>query len=1014
MRPNYVILFLSLVVSLFARPMEALSEYNVFLIHGAGSKWGGLNCDEGYNDKGDPYPQATQDTMFGDLIPKGIKSRAAGMIKDLRPWLRDDIFEKDYGEKVYLHRSFTNPANSPRNNGNEIGKRTWVGLNKCSERRSLFEEAQEVYAGGQAVLRKIRQDSLDSYRKVPSRNILISHSMGGVASREYVQGNAYNNDVDKVITLDSPHEGTGALNLLLEMKEFDFGDRLGKAITQAVAMEAFAIATFLMGFESVSSSIALLGVVLPVWSNSVSPLIGKGILAGLGDGFDYYKDDSLTTYIDPNSGRDDGVLILKEMPYKDNLPMFRLLYGENGLTFSDPKMNFINKTGLSQFVPSGINAPISNAWTHLSDGGSVSERTYNAVASIAYGFLAGITMEEQGTALIPSWSGSGSETSVFKDSRSDVKKQSYNGNIVLHSTINDFPHEDIDLQFILDELSIPFSRVGTVIEEAAAILAVTGIAAAVLEETLFWNQPVLKALKGALLCGTGISVTSVGVGYVAIAGLVDLNYSHRVPIMPNFQKKWHGAENKFNLAVDGASSKTPYLMEDFLYEKPYINLGLFVADPALQAVDPSCYYEKSRTGNSAECEIGLYGKRDSILVSGDTIKVDGSFQKKKYNEYQQKPIEFKTGADWDKMGVKIDRWERVSGIDSNGRVSPNEVPIRHVERYEVPPITVKGYIEKYSFVVDDLMPHRLREIYMNFNFQQELVWECDVEKDPKANDACEVYKRIAGQSWPTTPLKTVPHPVEKDGRFDFNARDYFNASYNDDLSVIQKDNQNTVIVSVVNKIGLSNTQRFYYLFKATEDLLESSWPLPNVVVNKIDGFVGSASALDYQGFSIVSAKDSIFRCVTAKCDSSDSVASWHAMTSSPTAEGLRFSSSQKVDSPAEGDYLWVFNATSFNSTDNSSDSSDIYLVPFVVDTTAPKFTLTTDSYCVNPDSSVFIARVKVDGNDSLTTKNKNAADIRIMQWTLEQKNGGTYNKVSDAKLPFLYDVVSKDFAVTWD
>ncbi|OWV03220.1 MULTISPECIES: hypothetical protein [unclassified Fibrobacter] len=186
MRPNYVILFLSLVVSLFAKPMEALSEYNVFLIHGAGSKWGGLNCDEGYNDKGDPYPQAAQDTMFGDLIPKGIKSRAAGMIKDLRPWLRDDIFEKDYGEKVYLHRSFTNPANSPRNNGSEIGKRTWVGPNRCSNRRSLLEEAQEVDAGGQSALHGFRHDSLDSYRKIPSRNILISHSMGGVASREYV------------------------------------------------------------------------------------------------------------------------------------------------------------------------------------------------------------------------------------------------------------------------------------------------------------------------------------------------------------------------------------------------------------------------------------------------------------------------------------------------------------------------------------------------------------------------------------------------------------------------------------------------------------------------------------------------------------------------------------------------------------------------------------------------------------------------------------------------------------
>ena len=54
----------------------------------------------------------------------------------------------------------------------------------------------------------------DHYHKLASRYILIGHSMGGVASREYVQGNFYNGDVDKIITLDSPHEGTGAFAVL--------------------------------------------------------------------------------------------------------------------------------------------------------------------------------------------------------------------------------------------------------------------------------------------------------------------------------------------------------------------------------------------------------------------------------------------------------------------------------------------------------------------------------------------------------------------------------------------------------------------------------------------------------------------------------------------------------------------------------------------------------------------------------------------------------------------------------
>ena len=91
-----------------------------------------------------------------------------------------------------------------------------------------MEEAQEVKATlkvrknaidslyvGQVALDTIRKNS-DLYRQLASRNILIGHSMGGVVAREYVQGNFYNGDVDKIVTLDSPHEGTGALNMLIK------------------------------------------------------------------------------------------------------------------------------------------------------------------------------------------------------------------------------------------------------------------------------------------------------------------------------------------------------------------------------------------------------------------------------------------------------------------------------------------------------------------------------------------------------------------------------------------------------------------------------------------------------------------------------------------------------------------------------------------------------------------------------------------------------------------------------
>ncbi len=122
------------------------------------------------------------------------------------------------------------------------------------------------------------------------------------------------------------------------------------------------------------------------------------------------------------------------------------------------------------------------------------------------------------------------------------------------------------------------------------------------------------------------------------------------------------------------------------------------------------------------------------------------------------------------MGVKVDRWERVDGLTPGGEFAKKSVPVRHVERYEVPAIAVDDWIERYSFVVDDLMPHRLRQIRLNFNYQEEIAWECDVKKSPDADDACAVYKRTSGGEW--TKLRKEKHPVRKDGRFDFEPRKY--------------------------------------------------------------------------------------------------------------------------------------------------------------------------------------------------------------------------------------------------
>ena len=223
-----------------AKPMEALERYNVVLVHGAAPENQGFGnlCDGGVNSAWEFHNNWVADytTQEGKReAPKSL-GEAAGMLgaynqdgdAKLTLWLDSAVFEDTvtYGsEHIYIQRSFTNPAESPAHNAHEIGDRTWKGNNKCSIRRSLFEESQEVRADGQTNLRTLRNSSNDLYRVIPSRNILIAHSMGGVASHEYVTDQSvYNNDVDKVITLDSPHEGTGSLNMLLDMRWSNYLD----------------------------------------------------------------------------------------------------------------------------------------------------------------------------------------------------------------------------------------------------------------------------------------------------------------------------------------------------------------------------------------------------------------------------------------------------------------------------------------------------------------------------------------------------------------------------------------------------------------------------------------------------------------------------------------------------------------------------------------------------------------------------------------------------------------------
>ena len=1035
------------------KPMESIENYNVMMVHGAYGKYNDKGKLQGFEPGG--YSQAidTTDrmgaaTMGGYTSDERVTRWISRNILGEPKWEKDSSYLRN--SYVYNWRAFSNTRNSSINNAFELGDRTWNKNKRFGQRRALTEEAQEVKAKiytqrkigdsividttvGQAALEIIRKNP-DLYRQLASRYILVGHSMGGVVSREYVHSNFYNDDVDKIITLDSPHEGTGALNMQLAM--VDLLDKGIKSATQALAVGG------LTGVALVASKSVTMSQLGTFLLTSLAGFGGLNLFNWMADFIvslkleDYDKNDSLVCYVDPHARKKDeckdvrNITDLLSVNYDaDKMPMFRLLAGENSMTFTDPSLGW---QGISGFlIPEALTAAMANLYSQFKGSESFGATTVNSITGLGLGFLGGIYLRGNGTSLVETPIGLARNTPSLNDGNVDVRRNTFNAAYNATEGALSFWNSVFGAYTVEVVLAnfIPFEPAAIATREALAITT------------------------ASLLASSYLSIL--------LTGIFDLSESHNYPIKENF-KDWR--VGGYNGYVDSI-----HIYEDFLYERPFVNLalsdsrtmGLLAQDSSL---NPNCYFESDSLQKEPLCEVGLYGSRDSIVVDTlvvkdttgtgkDSVRYDtthiynavaerldsignvvrdssgkvvydsvyyGTFEQRKYSDFRNSPLKFKSESDWYKVGVKVDRWERVDGLKPNGDPAPKGVPIRHVERYSVPDIVATGFIEKYSFVVDDLMPHRMRQIKMTFNSNEEVAWECDISKAEDDPHACAVYKRQLGNSWgdPDTTIGDkgyVPHPIKKNGRFDFDARKYFG-----NLASIQKDNQNTVMISMVNKIGLSNTQRFYYLYKATDNMLKARWPEHDVVLNEIDGFKAYVSALDYQGFRVHNASDAIF---FNPLDSPSQVGNTLPMTmikfegtnaSGKDTSSAVFASNQNIRSPAEGAYRWVVNASVSNNQDSSK--TDSYEVHFKVDRTAPAFTLTSDAM-MNPDSAMFITRFKwVGGNPAEIAK---GSDIRVMRWTLEkatgQPSGGSHATFTKyAELPALYDVASNEFAIAWD
>lgn len=955
------------------KPMESITNYNVMMLHGA------LGSDQGIKANGS-LAEAARDSSFrgdGHIGKYGSENR-------LTYWLSKNVFEEPdsmrnvHDSYLYSWRSFTNPANSSINNAVELGDRTWNKDKKFGGRRALVEEAQEVKAvwydavndsthTGQDALQIIRQNP-DLYRQLASRYILIGHSMGGVVSREWIQNsNYYHGEVDKVITLDSPHEGTGALNMQMAMQLFDckggdgcyfnetnaatlIGEGIGNWVPMTAAM---AVAAAILSKDWTTSEIALYGMIASLSLGSLNYVLGGLIEAALEN---YRPSDPLVHYVDPTyTGDNINVLKTKEN-VPDSLPMFRLLAMEHSMTFTDPDKG--SRSALSIFIPDALSVPFANVISQLSSDNAFGVNYVNAFTGLYLGFLGGVNVQGKGSSLVETDIGLAKHTTMLIDPAVDVKRNVQNAAYMASS---------------MD---------ATIFMGTTAAMAVGMFAA---EYIIYY--PVKIALKAAIPAVAAAILFPTSLEAFGF-GIADLINSHNMSMDTRFK--------------DWMLNDSVHVYEDFLYEKPFVNLLLGDAHTlemidndttngktATAKLNKSCFYIGSR--DSAECVVGFFG--DSV----QNTSVSGNISVSKLE-----PLRFHSSQDWNEFGVKVDRWEKVPGLTPGGVQNDTLVPIRHVERYKLPKIVATDYIHRYSFVVDDLMPHRLREITMNFNFQTEIKWMCNVKIDPKLDTACTVYAdKNDGNG--LQQIGKVPHPVEKNGDFIFVPANLPDSAFKN-LAYFQKDNQNTVTISTVNKIGLGNTQRFFYLAKMTEDLYEAKWPLPNIVVTGVDNFKLTASTLDYQGFRIDSLSTDTIFVDTAFTKDSAVVANARftelRMGFSSDGKGATLTSAQKNSNVPEGHYIWKINISVANDSDHSVVP---YIVPFSVDRTPPQVTLSKEHDRLNPNKTNILGRV-VNADSS--------PDIRAMRAYISKWNGSRFE--FHAKLPSLYDVSNPNFAIFRD
>lgn len=139
--------------------------------------------------------------------------------------------------------------------------------------------------------------------------------------------------------------------------------------------------------------------------------------------------------------------------------------------------------------------------------------------------------------------------------------------------------------------------------------------------------------------------------------------------------------------------------------------------------------------------------------------------------------------------------------------------------------TVTGYIKEMHFFVDDLMPRELRWIRFDFNSRVQISYE-------RINDSdWAVYFEKANR--PSEPVDTVSNLIDERGFFVFRPEQALKKDNSYGMAGLQGDGVNIIHVTAMNKLGLTGSVQIPFFFRATEFNLGEGWPRSNEEVSNL-------------------------------------------------------------------------------------------------------------------------------------------------------------------------------------